>query len=154
MSPRNASISIVIAILLAACQSNGQASGASAESSDQSSTRNASSWGTGPTIRASASPTAEGNASLDVEVTLSFRYGGLIVVDYATSDRTAKAGVDYQRSKGQLRFNPGQTQQSIRIPLLDDNEAEGEESFVLQLHVEHRGKLEQPEIVLSIIDDD
>jgi hypothetical protein len=154
MSPRSASFPVLIALLLGACQSNGQSSSASTDSPEQSPTQSTSSWGTGPTIRASAPPAAEGNAHLDVDVTLSFRYSGLIVVDYATSDRTAEAGVDYQRAKGQLRFNAGQTEQKIRIALIDDNEKEGDESFVLQLHAEHRGKLEQPEIVLSIIDDD
>jgi hypothetical protein len=154
MSLHNASFSIVIALLLGACQSNGQASDVSTDSPDQSSTQDATSWGTGPTVRASASPTAERDANLIVDVTLSFRYSGLIIVDYATSDREAKEGEDYQRTKGQLRFNPGQTQQTIQIPLIDDDLAEGDESFVLQLHVANRGKLEQPEILLSIIDDD
>ncbi len=154
MSPHNTGFSIVIAFLLGACQSSGQASDVSTDLPAQSTDQSTTSWGTGPSIRASASPTVEGDANLIVDVNLSFRYSGLIVVDYATSDRTAKEGVDYQKSKGQLRFNPGQTQKTIQIPLVDDEQPEGDESFVLQLHVEHRGKLEQPEIVLSIIDDD
>jgi hypothetical protein len=154
MSPRSASISILLALLLGACQSNGQASDVDTDSPEQASTQDSSSWGTGPTIRASAAPTTEGEPSLDVEVTLSFRYSGLIVVEYATAGGTAKEGEDYRKSKGQLKFNPGQTQQVIRITLVDDNVAEDDETFVLQLNVEHRGKLEQPKVVLSIIDDD
>ena len=40
-----------------------------------------------------------------------------VTVDYATSDGTAKAGVDYQPQAGTLVFAPGQKQQTITIAL-------------------------------------
>lgn len=58
---------------------------------------------------------------------------GEITVDYSSSDATAVAGDDYQSVSGTLVFADGETSQTIDVPLLDDNDFEGDETFTLQL---------------------
>ncbi|MBI3416051.1 MAG: hypothetical protein HY043_12195 [Verrucomicrobia bacterium] len=41
-----------------------------------------------------------------------------IVVQFATSDGTAKAGVDYSPVSGTIRFTPGETEKSFSVPIL------------------------------------
>ncbi len=54
-------------------------------------------------------------------------------VNYATSDGTAKAGSDYTATSGTLTFAPGETVQTAKIPLLDDDIIEPDETFNVTL---------------------
>jgi Calx-beta domain len=45
--------------------------------------------------------------------------GGRVTVDYATSDGTAVAGVDYVATAGTLGFAPGVNGQTFAIPLIN-----------------------------------
>lgn len=54
-------------------------------------------------------------------------------VDFATADRTAKAGMDYSAVQGQLSFNPGRMQATLTVPVLADDLVEGDEEFVVVL---------------------
>ena len=40
-----------------------------------------------------------------------------MTVDDATIDHTAKAGTDYVATSGTLTFNPGETNQTIGVPI-------------------------------------
>jgi chitinase len=44
---------------------------------------------------------------------------GLVTVDYATRPLSATAGVDYQHVSGTLSFAPGQTVQTVAVPIVD-----------------------------------
>jgi hypothetical protein len=44
-----------------------------------------------------------------------------VTVNYATSNGTAVAPGDYTAASGQLTFAAGQTQQTISVPIIDDN---------------------------------
>src|SRR5262249_59069025 len=72
-------------------------------------------------------------------VSLSNVYDQDVTVDYATSDdggydaASAVAGSDYLATAGTLRFTPGQTSQSIRVPILGDQIGELDEYFYLNL---------------------
>jgi chitinase len=44
---------------------------------------------------------------------------GVVTVDYATSDRSATGGVDYEPVSGTLSFVPGQTVKNVIVPILD-----------------------------------
>ena len=64
------------------------------------------------------------------------RSGGLaqdVQVDYATTDGTAQAGVDYTSASGTLTFGAGVTRQTFSVPLLDDGLAKGDETVLLSL---------------------
>lgn len=54
-------------------------------------------------------------------------------VNYATSDLTALAGLDYTAVSGTLEFAAGEMTQTISIPIADDAEAESREAFRLTL---------------------
>jgi solute carrier family 8 (sodium/calcium exchanger) len=54
-------------------------------------------------------------------------------VDYATEDGTAEAGLDYESASGTLLFNPGETEHIIKVPIIDDEEFEEDETFVVRL---------------------
>jgi hypothetical protein len=47
-----------------------------------------------------------------------------VTVTYATRDLTATAGADYLAASGTVTFEPGQTQQTIVVPLIDDDQDE------------------------------
>jgi hypothetical protein len=54
-----------------------------------------------------------------------------VSVDFATSDGTALAGLDYAPTNGTLVFNPGEMAQTIAVPILDDRLDETNETFFL-----------------------
>lgn len=58
---------------------------------------------------------------------------GTITVDYATSDGTATAGLDYTAVSGTLNFPEGTYSRTITIPILDDQLVEGVEQFSISL---------------------
>jgi hypothetical protein len=58
---------------------------------------------------------------------------GIAAVDYHTVGDTATAGVDYQSVSGTLVFASGQVSNSIKIPILNDTQVEGNETVLLVL---------------------
>ena len=71
--------------------------------------------------------------TIDFAVSLSRAAAGRVSVSYATADGTATAGEDYTRASGKLKFAPGETAKTVRVPVLDDVVDEGEETFTLRL---------------------
>ena len=71
--------------------------------------------------------------TIDFAVTLSRAASGTVAVAYATADGTATAGEDYTARNGELSFDPGETEKTVRVPVLDDAIDEGEETFTLRL---------------------
>ena len=55
------------------------------------------------------------------------------VVNYATSDGTAKAGLDYAAQSGSLYFDPGVTNASFAVQLFEQTSAEGAKTLNLAL---------------------
>lgn len=55
-----------------------------------------------------------------------------VSVDFVTVDGTALAGIDYEPQKGTLRFQPGQTEKTVVVPLFTDVATEVE-AFALEL---------------------
>jgi len=73
-------------------------------------------------------------AVINIMVTRSGGSSGIASVDYATSDGTAVAGADYPAMSGTLTFADGVSgNQTISIPITDDNTAEVAETFTLTL---------------------
>ena len=78
----------------------------------------------------------EGNTSpqsVTYTVTLSNPSTQSITVKYATANGTATSGLDYTSKSGTLTFAPGVTNQSLNIPILNNNLNEADETFSLQL---------------------
>ena len=77
----------------------------------------------------------EGVASVQVTVARGGNCCGVgpITVKYATEDGTAKAGEDYTAVSGTLNFPEGTFQQTITIPILNDQLREVPEQFSIKL---------------------
>jgi hypothetical protein len=89
-----------------------------------------------PTIDVSDEAITEGDAgTADVTftVTLSAASGRNVKVDYATADGTAVQPDDYAATSGQLTFSPGETTQTVTVPVKGETAAELTETFVLDL---------------------
>ena len=103
---------------------------------------------------ASASvPDTDGGVIL--RVTRTGGSDGTVTAQYATSDGTAQAGVDYQPASGTLTFGPGQTQQLLSVNLLNDGAADSsDETFDVTLTSPTGGAtLGTPDAVVITIDD-
>ena len=61
-------------------------------------------------------------------------------VEYATSDLTAKAGLDYETAAGVLSFAPGETNKTVAIQIFNDELRPCGREFVAG-HSIHRGRL-------------
>ena len=77
-----------------------------------------------------------------------------VTVDYATADGTAHARSDYSARSGTLTFRPGETGRKIAVPVLDDSEHEGDETFAVRLSDPRNAFLADPEGIGTITDDD
>ena len=73
------------------------------------------------------------DASLDFLVSLSRTAAHEVKVRYETGDGTAKAGEDYQATRGWLTLAAGETRGTVSVALLDDAKDEGAETFTLVL---------------------
>jgi hypothetical protein len=75
----------------------------------------------------------EGNGSVTITVSRSGITTGTLTVHYATGDGTAVAGLDYTATNGTLTFNSGDTSETLTVPILNDGQAEGNETINLVL---------------------
>ena len=75
-------------------------------------------------------------------------------VSYATADGTAAAGSDYTAASGTLRFEPGETAQTIAVATLDDGTSESEETFTVELSAPSGATVADGTGVGTITDDD
>ena len=75
----------------------------------------------------------EAGAYARFEVTLDKAASVPVSFSYATADGTATAGSDYTARSGTLYFLPGETVQSVLVPILNDGVTEADESFTLTL---------------------
>lgn len=75
-----------------------------------------------------------GTTQARLSVTLSSASSRSVSVGYVTQDVTAKAGTDYTRSSGIITFEPGQTLQTVTIPVLADRVVEDDEVFDVVLN--------------------
>lgn len=78
----------------------------------------------------------EGDNGVDeVEFTVSLnaKTDRKVRVKYATEDKTATAGEDYQEKRGTIVFKPGETKQTISIPINGDKKLEANEKLAVVL---------------------
>jgi hypothetical protein len=70
------------------------------------------------------------------KVTITVSKGGTLAsptVDYETVNGTAKAGSDYENTKGTLEIPEGQSEASFDIPINNDSSDESNEQFTVRL---------------------
>ena len=75
----------------------------------------------------------ENAESLQLPIELSRATDQVVTVQYASSDDTAEAGLDYTASRGVVIFDPGATRGVVEIKLLDDRLPEEHETFKVTL---------------------
>jgi hypothetical protein len=93
-----------------------------------------------------------GTASLIVQRSTGLANG--LTVQYSTADGSAKAGSDYARTAGTLTFAAGETTKTISVPILTDQDAEGDEMFTVTLaNVSSGATLGSPSTVTVTIQD-
>ena len=83
----------------------------------------------------------DAGAVLAFAVTLSRAATGTVTVDYATSDGSAQAAVDYTAASGTLSFQAGESSKTIEVAVLDDSHDEGEETLTLTLSNASGGRI-------------
>ena len=87
-----------------------------------------------PSLTAEDAAAVEGpEAKLSFLVRLSTPQAEAVTVDWATADGSAAADEDYVAASGTLSFAPGETERTVAVALLDDAEAEGDETMALRL---------------------
>ena len=83
----------------------------------------------------------DAGAVLAFTVALSRAASSTLTVDYATSDGSAQAGVDYTAASGTLTFQSGESSKTIEVGVLDDAHDEGEETLTLTLSNASSGRI-------------
>jgi len=87
-------------------------------------------------------------------VTLSSAPSSAVTVNYATSNVTATAGSDYDSRAGTLTFGPGQTSNTISVPIHGDTAVEGNETFAVDLTGAVGATISQAHAIGTILNDD
>ena len=106
-----------------------------------------------PAFRVADARGPEGGAAA-FAVTLDPAAAETATVDYATADGTAEAGKDYEAASGTLTFAAGETEKTVSVALVDDDRAEVEETFALNLSGAAGAPLADGEATGAIEDDD
>ena len=76
---------------------------------------------------------AENGSAIVITVSRTGGSFGTVTIDYATTDGSATAGNDYTATSGILTFADGVTSQTFSVPIIDDSNYEGNESFTVSL---------------------
>lgn len=96
----------------------------------------------------------EGITDFVFAVNLSAPSEETVTVDFGTDDRDAAAAEDYTGSTGTLIFAPGETEQTVIVPVAGDTEEESNEFFIVKLSNPARAKLSDEVGLGLILDDD
>ena len=92
-------------------------------------------------------------------VSLSVAADQTATVDFATADditadNSATAGSGYQPTSGTLTFAPGTTSQTLAVPVFDNEVAESDKTFVVNLSNASNATIDDNQGVATITDDD
>lgn len=80
-----------------------------------------------------ASSVSESNGNILIKVIRSKEWSGAVSVSYQTSAGTAAANADFTPASGTLNFPSSSTQQTIVVPITNDDSVEGAETFTVTL---------------------
>jgi hypothetical protein len=97
-----------------------------------------------------------GTTGMAVQVSLSHPSAFEVTVEFATSDGTATAGLDYEATSGTVTFAPGEVAAQITVTVYGDESVEGDETFQVVLS-NPVGATIAPgggQAVVTIVDDD
>lgn len=74
-----------------------------------------------------------GTVTMVFTASLSGSSASIVSVDYATSDGSATAGIDYQSTNGSLQFAVGTLEQTVSVIIEGDTDIEADETLVVTL---------------------
>ena len=106
-----------------------------------------------PSLSAVAASGIEGS-TLTFPVHLSHSSPVAVTVEYLLQGGTARVGRDYEQAGGRLAFEPGVTEQSVEVVLVDDNLNEPEENFTLVIRTPVNATIAAGRATGTIEDDD
>jgi len=89
----------------------------------------------------------------EVRVSLDAPAHKTVSVNYSTANGTATAGSDYAAVSGQLTFAPGQTSQTVLVPVRADDQTEGRETFFVNLSGARGARIGDTQGTVTIVDD-
>lgn len=92
--------------------------------------------------------------TVDVTVTLNEVSGSTVIVEYRTEDGSAIAGTDYVPAAGALQFAPGETQKTVSVTLVGDNDLESDEIFYVTLFNASAATIQRADSIVTIRNDD
>jgi hypothetical protein len=75
-------------------------------------------------------------------------------VDFAAANGSALAGSDYTPASGTITFAPGSVTKTIRVPIVDNQIVEPNESFTVNLSNSTSGEITDSEGIATIVDHD
>lgn len=110
-----------------------------------------------PAVSISTASIVEGDGGTNdivFNVSLSHPSDFTITVDYSTLALTAAAGVDFESRSGTLTFTPGETQQTIAVPVIGDTLSEANETFRVDLSAPSNATIGNGQAEGTIQDDD
>jgi Ca2+-binding RTX toxin-like protein len=95
-----------------------------------------------------------GNTNVVLMLSLVYPSESTATVSFATQSGTATADKDFMTASGQITFAPGETTQTITVPIIGDLEAEPSEAFDVVLSNPANIALGQASSTVMIADDD
>jgi uncharacterized repeat protein (TIGR03806 family) len=107
-----------------------------------------------PQISIAGGSANEGAGQIVFDVGLSTASGSSVSVAYATSARSASAGIDFSPASGTLTLPAGATVATLAIPILDDVLTESDEDFAVTISNPRNAILGTASAVGVIIDND
>ena len=107
-----------------------------------------------PTLLIADAAAAESDGEMAFLVRLSVASSQTVTVEYATADGTAMAGIDYEETTGALTFPSLETEQMIRVPIVDDDLDEAVEAFTVVLSNASNTAVGDSEAAGVIVDND
>ena len=108
-----------------------------------------------PALRIADAPRAKEKATTArFVVSLSAASGQSVTVGYATADGTAKAPADYTATTGTLTFAPGETTQTVAVPIRGDRRKERNEAFFVDLSGPTNATIADAQGRVTIVDND
>lgn len=98
----------------------------------------------------------EGVGQTEVTVRRTGPTDTIVTVDFATRDGSALGGSDYEAATGTVQFGVGETEKSLAVPVLDDEEPEENEFFLVDLSNPQGGAVlgSQSTATITVVDND
>ena len=97
---------------------------------------------------------SEGDGEMAFSVRLNLASSQTVTVEYVTAGGTATAGRDYGTTTGTLTFSALETEQTIRVPIIDDDIDEAVETLTVMLINASNAEIKDGKATGIITDDD